>query len=62
VKKMKYNFLNQIKIHHYEASIQDIKAQLPKHNKKEKKIMQFIAQEYRRRINFFKALDKLEKS
>ena len=58
---MGINFYNRIKINHYEASIQDIEAQIPKKECKKKRIMEFIKKEYKRRIEFFKQLDKIEK-
>lgn len=58
---MKYSIYNRLKIRHYEASVQDIEAQIPKNNPRMKKIMEFIKKEYFRRIKFFKELDKLEK-
>lgn len=53
---------NTFKIRHYEVLIQDIEAQLPKDNPRRKKIMLFIIKEYKRRIKFFKELDKLERT
>lgn len=58
---MKYNLLNWLKIRHYEGSIQDIEAQIPKNNPRKKRIMEFIKKEYKRRIKFYKELDKIEK-
>lgn len=58
---MKYNIYNWLKIRHYESSIQDIEAQIPKNNLKKKRIMEFIKKEYQRRIKFYKGLDKIEK-
>ena len=58
---MKYNLYNWLKIRHYESSIQDIEAQTPKNNPRKKMIMEFIKNEYKRRIKFHQGLDKLEK-
>ena len=55
------NWYNKLRINHYEVSVQDIEAQIPKNNLKKKRIMEFIKKEYKRRIKFYKELDKLEK-
>lgn len=58
---MKYGCYNWMKINYYEATIQDIEAQMPKNNPRRKRILKFIIKEYKRRIKFFKDLDKLER-
>ena len=55
------NFYNKFKINHYEAAIQDVEAQIPKNNPRMKRTMNFLIKEYKRRIKFYKELDKLEK-
>ena len=55
------NFIDKFKIHHYEAAIQDIEAQIPKDNPRKEKIMKFLIREYHRRIKFLKDFDSLEK-
>lgn len=62
---MKYNLYDWLKIRHYESSIQDVDAfiVLAKRtkNKRKERILNFIKDEYKRRIKFYKGLDKLEK-
>jgi hypothetical protein len=47
----------------YESNIDDIEAQMPKDKKSKRyKILKFIQKEFKRRINYAVALNKLERS
>ena len=55
------SFHDNMRIRHYKNAIQDIDANIKITKDKRKiRILKFIQQEYRRRIKFYKELNKIE--